>query len=263
MIAESHSASLVSRLPVPETHRLPQGFYRSKLYIASSATNPLVAAAGPLFSLLERMNVSATLPPIEDIIGNIEHEVKAFQSRLVTLEFSDELILIARYLICSTIDELLGKNYTRVLGEPPAFKAFNQSANEESDPQKRFFDIVDYIKDRTSQYLDLMELAYYCLIAGFEGEHHLKADGRQALDNLIEELYQLIQTNRVHKPIRLYKPSQHKTPPPSANHTYIRLGLSAFIAITAFYFLSQTIIEHKAKGVLQGHTVLASVERYG
>ena len=55
-----------------------------------------------------------------------------------------------------------------------------------------FFGIVTYIKQRPNQYLDLLELAYYCLITGFEGEQHGKADGRQTLDNLIEELYQLI-----------------------------------------------------------------------
>ena len=49
--------------------------------------------------------------------------------------------------------------------------------------QQRFFEIVDYMKERVNQYLDLLELAYYCLVSGFEGEHHLRADGRQARGN--------------------------------------------------------------------------------
>ena len=112
MTAETYSASLVSRFAVPSTtHRIPQGYYRSKLFIASSTTNPLVAAAGPLLSLLERLCISPTLPPINSIRENIQHELHAFHSRLTGLHYAEELIAIAHYLLSATIDELLGKNY--------------------------------------------------------------------------------------------------------------------------------------------------------
>lgn len=260
MSADPHSAALTSRLTVPGNHRIPQGYYRSKLFMSSSTTNPLVSAAGPLLSLLERLSISPSLPPINSIRDNIEHELYAFYSQLAGQEYIDEFVAIAGYLLCATIDELLGKNYLRLYGQPAEFKAFTPSSYDDIGPQRRFFDIIHHIKERTNQYLDLIELGYYCLIAGFEGEQHLRTDGRQTLDNLTEELYQLIQQNRSNKPHRLFK---EKTPPPASTGNYKPLIIASFLAfstLVCMYFASHILLEHKAKTVLMKSTVLANLD---
>ena len=260
MSAEPYSASLVSRIDVPDNIRIPQGYYRSKLFINSSTTNPLVAAAGPLLSLLERLCVSPTLPPINSIRDNIQHELHAFQSRLVGQHYADEFIVIACYLLSATIDELLGKNYVRLFGQAAEFKSFTPSSHDNIGPERRFFDIIHFIKERTNQYLDLLELSYYCLIAGFEGEQHLRADGRQILDNLTEELFQLIQQNRANKPHRLFKERPTNTPEPTTHRPTIIAALLALSTVVTVYFASHMLLEHKARTVLLGNTVLASVD---
>ena len=261
MTAETYSATLVSRFAVPSTtHRIPQGYYRSKLFTASSTTNPLVAAAGPLLSLLERLGISHTLPPIISIRDNIEHELHAFHSRLAGLHYGEELIAIALYLLSATIDELLGKNYIRLYGQPAEFKAFTPLSHDQAGPQRRFFEIINHIKERTNQYLDILELAYYCLIAGFEGEQHIRADGRQTLDNLIEELFQLIQLNRANKPHRLFKEHANTLPDPVNHKPMIAAALLALGLLSSVYFVSHSLLEYKAKTVLHGHTVLATLD---
>ncbi len=258
MSAEPYSASLVSRFAIPGNHPIPKGYYRSKLFINASTTNPLVAAAGPLLSLLERLSVSPTLPPINDIRDNIEHELHAFHSRLARHDYANEFIVIASYLLSATIDELLGKNYLRLYEQPAVFKAFTPSSHDDLGPERRFFDIISHIKERTNQYLDLLELAYYCLIAGFEGEQHLRLDGRQTLDNIIEELYQLIQKNRANKPYRLFKEKKN-TPPEPINHKRIILpALIALGLLISIYFISHLLLEEKAKKVFIEHTILAN-----
>lgn len=260
MSAEPYSASLVSRLAVPGNHRPPQGYYRSKLFINSSTTNPLVAAAGPLLSLLERLCVSPTLPAIGTIRDNIEHELHAFHSKLAGQDYADEFVIIARYLLSATIDELLGKNYLRLYGQPAEFKAFTPSSHDDIGPQRRFFDIIYHIKERTNQYLDLLELAYYCLIAGFEGEQHLRTDGRQILDNLTEELYQLIQQNRANKPHRLFKERANALPEPISHKPIFVATLLAFSTLASIYVASHFLLESKAKTVLLRTTVLATMD---
>lgn len=260
MTAEPYSASLVSRFAVPNTYRMPQGYYRSKLFLSSSTTNPLVAAASPLLSLLERLGVSPTLPPINTIRENIEHELHAFHSKLAGQDYAEEFIVIACYLLSATIDELIGKNYLRLYGKPAEFKAFTPLSYDDIGPQRRFFDIVNHIKERTNQYLDLIELAYYCLIAGFEGEQHLRTDGRQTLDNLIEELYQLIQHNRANKPHRLFKEQPQALPQQTNRKPLIATLLLAIGTLASVYFTSHAILEHKAKAVLRERTVLAHLE---
>lgn len=260
MPADNYSASLVSRFAVPSNYRIPQGYYRSKLFIAPTTPNSLIAAAGPLFSLLERLCVTPTLPAISHIRDNIEHELHAYVSRLTGQAYPEELIVISHYLLCATIDELLGKNYIRLFGKAAEFNAFTPLSTDEIGPERRFFEIVHFIKERTNQYLDLLELAYYCLIAGFEGEQHLRPDGRQVLDNLIEEIYQLIQQNRVYKPHRLFKEKKNAIPDPINHKPMMTAALLAVGLLATLFLGSHTLLEYKAKTVLTGHAILASLD---
>ncbi len=256
MTAELFSVSFISRLS-PAQQNL-KGYYRSKLFVAPYTTNALVAAAGPLLSLLDRLCITPCLPSLPSIRENIEHELQAFHSRLEGKTQNEQLGALGHYLLCATIDELLGKNYLRIYGEIAEFKAFTPSSFDEIGPQKRFFDIVNSIKDRPTQYLDLLELAYYCLIAGFEGEQHGRADGRQILDNLLEEIYQLIQQHRVNKPPSLFSSIKNlDCDTKKGNKPLIYLFLITLGILTTSYLTSHTLLEHKAKKLQFSHTVIA------
>jgi len=249
MSAELCSTSLISQFIVPGATQVPVSYYRSKLFRTSSS-NSFLAAAGPLFSLIERLGTSQTLPPIETVWDNIEHELKAFQSRLVMFKSADEHALIAQYLIKATMDELLGKNYLRVHEKPAEFHAFTPLSRDDVGPERRFFDLVEHLKTRPNQYLDLIELAYYCLISGFEGEQHLHTVGRQTLDNLIEELHELIQKNRVSKPLRLFTEPQQPTQQVSIDHKpWLKAAGIACAVLLGAYLISQTLLEHQAKTI--------------
>jgi len=260
MTAEHYPASLVSTLVDSGSVLVSQGYYRSKLFIAPFSTNTLVAAAGPILSLLERLCLSPSLPPIENIRENIEHELRAFQSKLNASKYPLNLIGIAQYLLSATIDEILGKSYMRVYSMTAQFKAFTPLTHDEAQPQQRFFEILDYIKDRPNQYLDLIELVYFCLIAGFEGQYHLKVDGRQTLDNYIEDLYQIIQLHRFNQPYRLFNESPL---PKMIKKNYKATLITAIVAISLValaFFTSQILLENKAKTVLFEHTQLALLD---
>lgn len=260
MTAEHYPVSLVNRLAISEPQFVPQGYYRSKLFIAPFSTNSLVAAAGPLLSLLERLCLSPSLPPIENIRDNIEHELRAFYSKLDATKYPLDLISIAQYLLSATIDELLGKNYLRVYNQPAEFRAFTPLTSDGTEPQQRFYEILNYIKERPNQFLDLIELVYFCLIVGFEGEYHQKADGRQILDNTIEDLYQIIQQYRFNKPHRLFNENPI---PKTVKKDYKTAAITIIIAVSfvAVAFITSTVLlENKAKNVLFGHTQLAMLD---
>ncbi len=242
-----------------QEYQVPQGYFRSKLFVLSSNTNPLLAASGPIFSLLERLNISPTLPPIDIIQNNIKHELHAFHSRLKSQNYIEEFVRIANFLLTTTIDELLGKNYLRLTGKTPIFKALTPASIDTIGPEHRFFDVVNFIKERANQYLDLLELAYFCLITGFEGHQHHVPDGRQNLDNLIEELYQIIHQHRVNNTHLLFnekKASQHA---PKRNTTIINVVACTLGIPLLFYCISHLIIEHQAKS-LMNQPLLTHVE---
>ncbi|WP_115708472.1 type IVB secretion system protein IcmH/DotU [Legionella sainthelensi] len=260
MTAEHYPVSLVNNRLDSGTSLIPQGYYRSKLFIAPFSTNALVAAAGPLLSLLERLCLSPSLPPIENIRDNIEHELLAFQSKMDASKYPMDFIIIAHYLMTATIDELIGKNYMRVYQINAEFKAFTPLTNDGTQPQYRFFEILNYIKERPNQYLDLIELVYFFLIVGFEGHYHLKADGRQALDNYIDDLYQIIQQNRFHQPRRLFNENPLPKTIKKSYKTIIITLVTAVTLVVFAFFTSQYLLENKAKSVLFGHSQLALLE---
>lgn len=260
MTTEQYPVSLVSPLKVPGPDIVPKGYYRSKLFIAPFSTNSLVAASGPLLSLLERLCLSPSLPPVDDIRDNIEHELRAFHSKLDASKYPADIISIAHYLLSATIDEILGKSYLRVYGLAAEFKSFTPLTSDGAQPQQRFFEIITYIKERPNQYLDLIELGYFCLIAGFEGEYHLRADGRQVLDNTIEDLYQIIQQHRFNKPHRLFNENPiPKTVRKDYKATILTATIAVGIVVMAF-LTSHILLENKAKNVLFGHTQLAMLD---
>ncbi len=262
MTAEHYLANLAEQFPMSGVYQPLAGYYRSKLFVVPAATNALLAAAGPIFSLLERLAISAALPEIQHIRDNIEHELHAFHSRLGATQYTVELVAIAHYLLCATIDEIIGKNYLRVYAKPAEFNAFTPPSVDQVGPETRFFEIINHIKERTNQYLDLVELAYYCLISGFEGQYHIHASGRQMLDDTIEELYQLIQRNRVNKPHALLPEKVHLEPlPPEKNRKVLLLSIACtFCLLCLFYWGSHALLEQKAKNMLQGHALFEHMD---
>lgn len=261
MTAE-YSAPLVSRLSLTN-YNSPQGYYRSKLFTAPATINPLISAASPLISLLERLCICSSLPPIEDTLESINHELQAFYCRINRkADYAEEFSAIAHYLLCATIDELLGKNYLRLYNKIAVFPAFTPSLPEQIGPERRFFDIVRYIKTRPHQYLDLIELAYYCLITGFEGEQHGRTDGRQVLDNLLEELYQLIKQHRVNRHYPLFQQQKNLTPTPkdSKSFFYITLLIIIGFIVAGAYCISYTLLGNQAEFIQFQHIAKAKLE---
>ncbi len=244
---------------------LEQGYFRSKIYTSPLTINPFLAASSPIFSLLERFTATQTLPAIEAIKHHIDHEWRAFRSRLAGLKSTPEFLAVAEYFISGTLDELIGKTYLRVQGTPAQFLAYTPISANEDGPEKRFFDLVTFMQKNPHEYLDLLELAYYCLICGFEGEYHARADGRHALDNLIHSLYEMITQHRAHKPIRLFK----ETPQPAiaedeAVHPHFWKGVALGLCFVFAIFLgTQALISEKAKTIFMERTQQTQMESHG
>lgn len=250
-MSSAPSDALLLQQLIPSSNPLPQGYYRSKLFSAPTATNPFVAAASPLFSVVERLSATRTIPAIDELKISIDHEWKSYRSRLTSLKTTDEFIIVAEYLLSATMDEIIGKTYLRLEGAPAHFVAYTPLSSNDIGPEKRFFELIDFMKKRPHQYLDLLELAYYCLICGFEGELHLRADGRHTLDNLIHELYELILQHRAHKPIRLFKAPLPQAPTQQEKYhpwfwktLFIGVGM-----LFTLYLFSQGLLDYQAKNI--------------
>ena len=117
MIAEQLSASFIKQESPIQQFPVEKGYFRSKILVTDAFNNPLIAAASPLISILERIQIASSLPDISILHQDISHEFKAFYSRFHRHHYSDEFHLIANYLLCATTDEIIGKSYLKLYGE--------------------------------------------------------------------------------------------------------------------------------------------------
>jgi type VI secretion system protein ImpK len=249
MVEEQLLASLMPLVTALKPETATQGYYRSRLFSVQDELSPFVSAAGPIFSLLDRFSVAKNLPPIDKVLGNIEHELRAYQSRLLTQPYSEMQRAIAYYLLCVTIDEVLVRSYLRLYQRIAAFKSFTPVLYSEEIPGKTFFSLLSYLKTRPHEHLPLLELAYYCLLAGFEGEQQGRLDGRQVLDAEIDELFRLIQPYRQDIRTHLFERTKDLPNQPKPYKQLVIMGISLVDFLGVLFDLSQYFLDHQAKKI--------------
>lgn len=157
--------------------------------------NPLVNAASTLIAVFEKTRQSMNHPDVGGLHQRLVSEIKAFEARTREQGIRQEVILSARYLMCSVLDEA-------VLNTPwGSESAWAQRTlltvfhSETSGGEKSFL-ILDRMRQTPADNRDFLELFYICLCLGFEGKYRLMNRGRDALDQMKEELFAMIRRHR-------------------------------------------------------------------
>jgi type VI secretion system protein ImpK len=241
---------------------MPDGHFRSKFFVATNSLNSYVAAAGPIFSILERLNTATCIESFDKIYETISHEIKAFLSNMHAKEPQPEHDTIAYFLICATTDEILGKCSIKFkVGNKKSFRAFTPIGKNNISPQETFFEIISYIKQSPENFLNLLELAYFCLILGYEGIYHNDLNARQHLDSLIEELYQLIKTHRIHEPINFFREYQPKMYNHKHKYRYfIKFTLLAIFIAIGVYLCDHFLLSSSVAAIKTEHQYTLALE---
>lgn len=211
-------------------------YYRSQLYTAYLGVNPLVTAAHPLLSVIERVTL-ATKPDISLFQDNLTHEFKAFEARALTSGYDEETVFISRYLLAATINECIEQEEPHAL-----FSTLISEPSEEDTPDTKFYVILDRIIDKPNHYLDLLELVYFCLSIGFKGQY---ADDEEALQQVTDSLYETIAPLRQTNQKSLFvKPM---TTPNSSGQTKLKVNLLVIVVLClSMFFVSNYLLDSKA-----------------
>jgi type VI secretion system protein ImpK len=223
-----------------------RGYYRSKLFSLQDGLSPFVSAAGPIFSLMDRFSMAKQLPPLERVMVHLEHELKAFQSRLLSMEVSPFHQAMAYYLLSATVDELLVRHYLRLYGRAPVFKAFTPVTLDSEQHPVNFFSILALLQSQPYEYLSLLELAYYCLMAGYEGEFHGRADARLVLESRIDEIFHLIMSIRQPQDLPWLSSASPVIPTETSYRAVAWMGGALMIVVWICFYASQYFLDEKA-----------------
>lgn len=181
----------VALLPRSPLSTEPHSYYRSQLFNTQSAINPLVGATLPLLTWVSKLSNNQTAVDLEVLHQELLHEIKAFEMKVQQHGYRSNIILAARYILCSMIDEQVAtatwinsdhwKNYSTL-----------NSLHGEAWGGDRFFLILARSNEDLALNLDLLDLIYLCLSQGYMGKYRFLDQGYQQLQQLTIKLYQCL-----------------------------------------------------------------------
>ena len=157
--------------------------------------NPLAGCATGLLTVAAQVRGAPAHPDPEGLRDGLIRQVREFESCARAKGLADAVVLPARYVLCSLIDE-------SVLDTPWGSQSVwsNRglliSFHNEAWGGEKFFTALDRLLAYPSGNLDLLDLMYLCLALGFEGRYRVREDGRSQLDRVREQLFQTIRAQR-------------------------------------------------------------------
>ncbi|MGQ9424411.1 type IVB secretion system protein IcmH/DotU [Gilvimarinus sp. F26214L] len=162
---------------------------------AGEGLNPLVNAASTLIAVFERTRQSMSHPDVGGLHQRLVQEVRNFEAQAREQGIRQEIILSARYLLCTILDEA-------VMNTPwGSESAWSQRSlltvfHSETSGGEKCFLILDRMRQSPAENLDILELFYICLGLGFEGKYRVSARGRDELHHIRDELFATIRRYR-------------------------------------------------------------------
>lgn len=167
--------------------------------------NPIVDAAGYLFSIIGKLKAIKTYRQLNKLQAELIQEINLFHETVKNHGYSSEYIVVCRYVLCAITDEIICNTSWGGQGQWDAFSllaAFNQDTHH----QDKFFSIMERTIKEPALYIDLMELMYICLSMGYKGQYRTTEHSQYQLEQI---------TNNLYKHIRAYRGSFSKTLSPT------------------------------------------------
>jgi len=174
----------------------PQGVdTQAAFFKVMSGLNPLVNAASSLIAVFEKTRSSMSHPDIGGLHQRLVNEIKAFEGRLREQGSQPEITLAARYVMCSVLDETV---LNTPWGSESAWaqRTLLSVFHNETSGGEKFFLILDRMRQAPAENINMIELMYVCLSLGFEGKYRLMARGRDAIEQIRDELFTIIRGYR-------------------------------------------------------------------
>lgn len=161
---------------------------------ALAGNNPLVAAANPLLDLIPQIRATGHHPSPAQLREHLVDEVRRFETRAQQAGIAPEVIIGARYCLCTAVDEAAA--LTPWGGSIWSSQSLLVMFHNETWGGEKFFQLLSRLVQNPQQHLHLIELIYFCLAMGFEGRFRVIDNGRSQLETLKQRLLQIIRQTR-------------------------------------------------------------------
>ncbi|TXT27330.1 MAG: hypothetical protein FD134_81 [Gallionellaceae bacterium] len=157
--------------------------------------NPLVVAANPIFCSIPRLREMLQHPDPYGLRESQLTQISSFENTARKFGVSPETITVARYALCTFIDESIAATPWGGTAEWVR-NSLLVSLHGETGGGEKFFQLLNRMAENPAQYIDLLEFYYVCLALGFEGRFRVIEGGRAQLDGVKEKLAEMIKRQR-------------------------------------------------------------------
>ena len=157
--------------------------------------NPLVNAAATLIAVFEKTRHAMSHADVGGLHQRLVNEIKSFELRAREQGIKPEVVLAARYVLCTALDEaVLNTPWGSESGwtQRTLLSVFH---NETAGGEK-FFLILDRMRQSPAENLQILELMYILLSLGFEGKYRVIHRGRDMLEQIRDEIFTTIRRYR-------------------------------------------------------------------
>ncbi|RWU19117.1 type VI secretion system protein [Pseudomonas alkylphenolica] len=173
--------------------------------------NPMVDAAMPLFGLVMRLRTLDALPNINDVHMQVRNQVTTVLDEMRQHAYEPAQLLAYSYALCLYLDEAVmsrpwGNN--SCWSHEPLLSVFHH----ETWGGEKFFTVLSRMMQEPQRYQDVLEFMYLCLCLGLKGKYAIAPKGDEALQALIDRLYQVIRELRGPVPEQICDPLTNVAP---------------------------------------------------
>ncbi len=175
------------------------------LHQPKAGLNPISDAAGHLFSICGQLKKLKSYRHLSKLHQELMHEIQSFQAVAKAQGYSSEHILVSRYALCATLDDIIKNTSWGAEGHWDQYSLLTAFHPDTVNPD-RFFVILERVIKEPALYIDILELMYVCLSLGFEGPYRsgnrskeqYQADqyNNYQFEKVIQGLYQQIRAYR-------------------------------------------------------------------
>lgn len=157
--------------------------------------NPVADAAGYLFSVIGKLKQIKAYRQLSKLQKELMQEINTFQEVIKNNGYNSEYIIVCRYVICATFDDVIVNTSWGGQGQWDNYSLL-ASFNQDILHHDKFFNILERAVKEPTLYIDLMEFIYICLSMGYKGQYRSTEHSQYQLEQITNSLYKHIQAYR-------------------------------------------------------------------
>ena len=198
--------------------------------------NPFLALASDIFKQVDILQNSYDIGSLDEVRNALIEEMDYFTEAMNQKGVEKSQIMLARYLLCTFVDEMIGTTYWGKDNNWANASLLGHFYNETYGGEK-FFQALEELQRAPAKYFDLLELIYVCISLGFQGKYRIMNKGKMELDSIRENLYRQMKMMNVRQSKNFYAAHKVSSDRNTLFHktSYKILALSIVVMLSLIY----------------------------